>query len=260
MSQFEYLTGDFLAIAHRGGALEAERQGFIENTFPAFEYVTTTLGYTHVETDVRADVAGNVYIWHGKGTERMDKKHPLRQQDLDRIRDEYGADAAPLLTEVLDGFPHTMFAIDPKHAPAVEPLALAVKSTNAVNRVSVTAFSQKRTDAAARRIAEETGREVCSGMAIANTAKLLGRAILPERNWLASNPVAQLPRTLVTPRVISAAHAGNAKVHVWTVNTAEEMEMFLDRGVDGIMTDEPSLLLDILRHRLRGVDDSNVDD
>lgn len=249
MGQFAYLEGDFLAIAHRGGALEAERQGFVENTFPAFEYVTHEVGYTHVETDVRADEAGNLYVWHGKGTERLDKKNPLKERDVESIRDQYGPDAAPLLVDILDGFPDTKFAIDPKHAPAIDPLALALKRTGAVGRVSITAFSQKRTDAAGRRIAEETGQEVCTGMAIAHTAELLGHLSVPNHAWLAPNPVAQLPRSLVTKRLIRAAHAGDIKVHVWVVNSEEEMKAFLDKGVDGIMTDEPSLLLDVVRKR-----------
>lgn len=39
------------------------------------------------------------------------------------------------------------------------------------------------------------------------------------------------------------------KVHVWTVNKPKDMEKVLDAGVDGVITDYPGVLLDILRKR-----------
>ncbi|MCC6437436.1 MAG: glycerophosphodiester phosphodiesterase, partial [Acidimicrobiales bacterium] len=38
-------------------------------------------------------------------------------------------------------------------------------------------------------------------------------------------------------------------VHVWTVNEASEMEALLDRGIDGFMTDRPSVAAAVLRRR-----------
>jgi glycerophosphoryl diester phosphodiesterase len=35
-------------------------------------------------------------------------------------------------------------------------------------------------------------------------------------------------------------------VHVWTVNEEEDMRRLLDLGVDGIITDYPDRLLDVL--------------
>jgi glycerophosphoryl diester phosphodiesterase len=35
-------------------------------------------------------------------------------------------------------------------------------------------------------------------------------------------------------------------VHVWTVNEEEDMQRLLDLGVDGIITDYPDRLLDVL--------------
>ena len=35
-------------------------------------------------------------------------------------------------------------------------------------------------------------------------------------------------------------------VYVWTVNTPREMVLFIDRGVDGIITDAPRLLNDVI--------------
>ena len=38
----------------------------------------------------------------------------------------------------------------------------------------------------------------------------------------------------------------NKKIHVWTVDTQDQMQLLIDLGVDGIMTDRPSLLKDTL--------------
>ncbi|MGH2514147.1 MAG: glycerophosphodiester phosphodiesterase family protein, partial [Ktedonobacterales bacterium] len=54
---------------------------------------------------------------------------------------------------------------------------------------------------------------------------------------------------IVSPASIRAAHRLGIKVHVWTVNEARDMERLLTWGVDGIMTDRPDLLADLLRRR-----------
>lgn len=57
----------------------------------------------------------------------------------------------------------------------------------------------------------------------------------------------QIPRyygelELATTEFIDAAHAGGKAVHVWTVNDEHEMNLLIERGVDGIISDCPSVL------------------
>jgi glycerophosphoryl diester phosphodiesterase len=54
---------------------------------------------------------------------------------------------------------------------------------------------------------------------------------------------------IVTPRFIGRAHAAGLEVHVWTIDDPLEMRRLLTLGVDGIMTDRPELLRDVLRER-----------
>jgi glycerophosphoryl diester phosphodiesterase len=56
---------------------------------------------------------------------------------------------------------------------------------------------------------------------------------------------------VVSERFINDAHACNLPVHVWTVNAPADMERLLAWGVDGIISDRPDQLAEVL-HRIRG--------
>lgn len=51
---------------------------------------------------------------------------------------------------------------------------------------------------------------------------------------------------VVTPAFVRAAHRANVQVHIWTINDPDEMQRFLDMGVDGIMTDKPEALMALI--------------
>ncbi|HHX89857.1 MAG TPA: glycerophosphodiester phosphodiesterase, partial [Paracoccus sp.] len=54
---------------------------------------------------------------------------------------------------------------------------------------------------------------------------------------------------VVTPRFVRAAHRLGVRVQVWTVNDADAMVRLLDMGVDGLMTDRPTVLRAVLERR-----------
>jgi glycerophosphoryl diester phosphodiesterase len=58
---------------------------------------------------------------------------------------------------------------------------------------------------------------------------------------------------LVDERFVLGAHRAGLAVHVWTVDEPEEMESLLSSGVDGIMSDRPTLAVAVVaRHRNGG--------
>jgi glycerophosphoryl diester phosphodiesterase len=54
---------------------------------------------------------------------------------------------------------------------------------------------------------------------------------------------------VVTPEFVQRAHANGLAVHVWTINDRPTMEWLVDIGVDGVMTDRPTLLEQVLADR-----------
>jgi glycerophosphoryl diester phosphodiesterase len=59
-------------------------------------------------------------------------------------------------------------------------------------------------------------------------------------------PTSQLGLSLSTALLIQTAHLHNIAVHYWTIDDEETMRMLIEKGVDGIMTNRPTLLQSVL--------------
>lgn len=239
------------AFAHRGGAEEAP-----ENSVAAFERAVSTLGYRYVETDVHATADGVVAVIHDPRLDRVTDRCgavgdlPWREVGAARLPD---GSTVPRLDEVLAAWPDVRWNIDAKHDAVVEPLARVVEEAGAVERVCITAFSDRRLARVRRRL----GPRLCTSMGpVAVTGLRLASwapAIPPDALWrpagAAQVPVFQGRVRVVDRRMVAAAHRYGLAVHVWTIDDAAAMEELLDLGVDGIMTDRPSVLRQLLIDR-----------
>ena len=68
--------------------------------------------------------------------------------------------------------------------------------------------------------------------------------------YVALQVPARLGSVVVVDRsFVEAAHSAGLAVHVWTVDDPEEMERLVGIGVDGIISDKPTVLAGVL-HRL----------
>jgi glycerophosphoryl diester phosphodiesterase len=54
---------------------------------------------------------------------------------------------------------------------------------------------------------------------------------------------------VVDDKFVSSAHAYGLAVHPWTINDRDEMERLCDVGVDGVITDVPSLFVEVIDQR-----------
>ena len=236
-----------LAFAHRGGASEAP-----ENTMPAFEHAIT-MGYRYLETDVHVTADGVLIAFHDDRLDRVtDRSGVIADLPWAEVRQAKvdGREPIPLLEDLLAAWPHVRINIDPKHDAAAEPLAAALLRTGAVDRVCVGAFSDKRI----AKVKVLTGPGLCTSMGPREVARLVSASRGgPGGGGLLSScaqvPPAQGRLPLVTRRFVDAAHRFGVQVHVWTIDDVAEMTRLLDLGVDGIMTDRPQVLKDLLVQR-----------
>ena len=236
-----------IAFAHRGGAEE-----FPENTLRAFRHAVS-LGYTHVETDVHATSDGVAVAFHDDTLDRVTDGRGVveeltwRQLQQARVA---GTDPIVRLDELLEELPGTRINIDPKSDAAVGPLIDVLRRLGAVERVCVCSFSDRRT----QRVRDGIGDSLCVGAGPRGITRLLAAstrlpAVGPLDFHAAQVPVRAKGLTLVRPQVVAAAHRHAVAVHVWTIDEPAEMHRLLDMGVDGIMTDRPAVLREVMIER-----------
>jgi glycerophosphoryl diester phosphodiesterase len=249
-SRYAFLDGPTpLAMAHRGGAIE-----HVENTMPAFE-ACVALGYRYLETDVRVTADGVLLAFHDASLERVtDRKGRVEHLTWDEISTARigGREPVILLEDLLGAWPDVRFNLDIKAAGVLAPLARTIRRMKVADRVCLASFSDARL-AAARRL---LGPAVCTSLGPRGVAALRLSSYSPRAAGLArfQAGAAQVPlqlggRALVDERFVAAAHARGMQVHVWTVDTEEESTAMLDLGVDGVMTDRPAMLRELLEKR-----------
>jgi glycerophosphoryl diester phosphodiesterase len=263
----------FFGFVHRGGDEKKT-----ENTLEAFQY-SSDLGFVFMETDVQSTSDGRVVIFHDADLKRIagiDKK--IKDLTFDEVTniDLINGGKIPSLEETLFSFPNLRFNIDIKTNSAVEESIKIIKSQEALTRVCLASFSNKRI----RRIRKLAGSQSCTSMSqleVVNAifhvlAENLGSGINLRRKmrgdeayfkskWMrttipfngipdcAQVPVGQWGIPIVTQSFVRIMNLLGKFVHVWTIDEPEEMNRLIDLGVDGLMTDKPSILKSTLIDR-----------
>ncbi len=244
---FEFLSqAEPIAFAHRGGAGD-----WPENTLPAFA-AAVALGYRYVETDVHVTADGVLCAFHDDKLDRVTDRTgviaELAWSEVAQARVD-GTEPIPTLDQLLETWPDLRINIDPKHDSAVDALAATLRRHQAVERVCIGAFSDRRL----ARLRRLLGPRLCTSMGPRSVARLkaasFGPPVGPFEAACVQVPPSQGPAPLVDARFVAAAHRRQLPVHVWTIDDRAEMERLLDLGVDGIMTDRPAELKAVLVER-----------
>jgi glycerophosphoryl diester phosphodiesterase len=224
-----------------------------------------SLGYRHLETDIRITADGFLVCFHDPTVDRTtDGTGPVSDFDFESLVQldagfrHRGVDGhrfrgegiqVPTLEEAVIGFPDVSFVIDLKTDSLVGPLVDLIDRLDLHDRLIVGSFSDARLSefraATGNRIPTSTGAAASRSWLLASRVR---RGVEGEASAL------QLPRTsrgvrVVDRRLIEAAHWRGLQVHVWTINEPRVMEELLDLGVDGLITDRPDLLKDVLLDR-----------
>jgi len=240
--------GPPLVIGHRGAA--AVRP---ENTLPSFRHALD-LGVDAIEFDVRVTGDGIAVVHHDPSTGRtcghdlvvaQSTIGDLRQ--LDAGSRFAGTDRAPratpipLLDEVLDLTRDVPVIIECKTVDAAPLVLRALADHGATGRALVGSFLH-----GAMQIVRASA--VASGASRWDMISLLLRSALraaPRRLHSAALciPEASSGFTLPVERFAAWGRAIGVPVHVWTVNSAADANRLWDRGVTGIITDDPAAIL-----------------
>ena len=214
------------------------------------------MGYRHLETDVHATADGALIAFHDDELDRVtDATGKIADLTWDQVRRARigGREPVPLLADVLRRFPTTRINVDPKSDAAVGPLIRVLVDLDAVDRVLVGTFDQRRLQRVRRalpRIATSMGPWEVRALKAASL-RLLPRVVVPRWAVCVQVPEFHDGRRIVDRRFVDTAHARGLQVHVWTVNDALDMHRLLNLGVDGIVTDDIAALKHVLTGRGR---------
>ena len=228
------------------------------------------MGFRHLETDLHMTSDGVLVCVHDGTVDRTtNASGPIEGFTLAELQDldagfRHGTGEGfpfrgagmkiPTLEEALTTWPDLSFVVDLKIDGLVHPLADLINQLEAHERLIVGAFSDERIEEFRK---ETQGRVHTSTGPVASRmwvlASRVGRKVAGEASAL------QVPTHLrgvkvVDPKLINVAHNAGLQVHVWTVNSRDEMENLLDIGVDGLVTDRPDVLKELLIERGEWVD------
>jgi glycerophosphoryl diester phosphodiesterase len=249
-----------IAFAHRGGA-----KRWPENTLLAFRNAAE-LGYRYIETDIHETSDGRFVCFHDARLERTTNGHgDLRDRTLAELQQldaahnfiedgSYSFRGAgvciPTLEEALELGPqlHYNVEIKQKDLAVARRLWEFIEHHGIHDRVLVASEHDEVTAAfrthSRGRVATSAGRKGALHFWARVLTGTWKRAMFPF-------DALQIPPSVrgievITRRFVEAAHHHGIQVHVWTVDDPGEMVELLAAGVDGLMTDLPDVLLEVL--------------
>ena len=251
-----------LVIAHQGG------DGlWPSNTLFAFEHATE-LGVDVLEMDIHMTKDGVLVVSHDETVDRLtDGKGLIREKTLAEVQSFDAAYdwspldddaefpyrgqgiAIPTLESVFERFPDYRMNIEIKQSdpPIVQPFCDLIRKRHMENKVLVASFHDE--DLA-------KFRETCPEVATSGSQGqiktfvylhlvFLGRLYSPNFSDV-QVPIESSGITILTSRFVKVAHARGLWVDAWTIDDPAEMQMLIEIGVDGIITDRPDLLMEVL--------------
>ncbi len=273
----EWLARRVIAFAHQGGSFEGP-----SSTLGAIAHALE-VGASAIELDVHATKDRRLVVCHDASVDRTTNHHgdiatltlnelaamdnaywwiegdtvtPGRAPEEYPLRGRAPNDhsyAVATLEDVVTAFPGVLLNLDIKGtSPVVEPYEELL-----VEELGRLAITDSVIVASFHDDVMQRFRALAPGVATAGATNetvtfylshLDGAPVVP--------PVAVLqvpPRygdvDVVSESFVTAAHDAGVAVHVWTVNDRSEMARLLELGVDGLVSDRPTVLAGLLSER-----------
>lgn len=256
----------FLVIAHRGG-----RSLGPENTLYTFQRAIER-GTDVLEMDIRVTRDNHLVVLHdetvNRTTDGTGRVADYRLADLKSLDAGFhwspdrggsyplraNALRVPTLQEVFRTFPQTPMNIEIKDTrpQVVSALCRLIQATGMAEKIMVACFDTsvlKKFRRQCPRVSTSAG--FSEAAAFYSLKRLHLQSIYSPDALALQVPEKYGDLTVVDRRFVDAAHQRNMSVHVWTVNDPDDMRRLVALGVDGIMTDDPQRLLQVLKNGRR---------
>jgi glycerophosphoryl diester phosphodiesterase len=216
-----------LTVGHRG-VMGVEP----ENTLRSFVRADRE-GLDVIELDLHLSKDGALVVMHDADVSRTtDGSGPISGFTLEELRelDAGQGERVPVFEEVVDAVRAPLQA-EIKDAAAARVLAEVIKARALHERVTVISFHAE----ALREV-----REQLPGIAL---VLVTGRSTpsAPERALELGAGMVSCELRHLDEDVVRRCHAEGVKVISWTVNTAEDLARVRELGLDGVVTDMPSI-------------------
>ena len=141
-------------------------------------------------------------------------------------------------------FPHVNFNIDLKVKEVIQQSIEIVRDLNAFHRVCFASFHSSHT----KKILQHNQNAIVS-MGMKDVALFKFFKIYNKKIKVIQIPLKWKGIKLLTRSFMRKADKNNLLVHIWTVNDKDTINNLIDIGVNGIITDEPELLMEIMKER-----------
>lgn len=235
-------------FAHRGASAHAP-----ENTLAAFK-LALEQNADGIELDVKLSSDGHVVVIHDPTVDRTTgAKGRVKDMSLADLRglnagsffsQNFSHERIPTLEEVFETMGKRLFInveLTNYNSPRdhlVETACMLVKKFNLQKHVMFSSFFPSNLSKAGSYLPEvPRGLLALNGIAGA-WARSFGYAF---GKYQALHPY----WSDVSPEQVQRVHRLKGRVHVWTVNKAEDMRRLFHWGVDAIFTDDPQLALQV---------------
>ena len=259
-----YYTADSnrpLVIAHQGG--DGLWPG---NTMFAYQNAAD-LGVDVLEMDLHITSDGVLVLMHDETVDRTtDGAGEIEAMTLDELKQldagyDWSSDdgasfpfrgqgiTVPTLEEVFTAFPEYRMTIEIKktNAAMTKPFCETIRAYNMEDKILVASFHDERLKefrTECPEVATSSAKNETTVFVLLTKA-FLGGFYSPKFYSL------QVPEesggiTVMTEAFVRAAHARNLAVEPWTINDEETMRKFIEWGVDGLITDRPDIMLNVL--------------
>lgn len=235
-------------LAHRGASAHAP-----ENTLAAFE-LAVEQGADGLELDVKLTADGRVVVIHDPTVDRTTGAHGyVKDMSLADLRslgagaffsEEFKKERIPTLEEVFESVGKRTFInveLTNYNTPRdhlVETVCMLVKKFGLQKRVLFSSFFAGNLSRARSYLPEVPMGLLAFGGVLGAWPRSFGFAF---GNYEALHP--NIKDT--THQQVQRVHRLRKRIHVWTVNTEEDMRRLFGWGVDAIITDDPQLAVKV---------------